>query len=295
MSRPTLIPGASPSELIPAMPESVLHFLGTGGGRHAMATQKRKTAGIMLVHGSTQIHIDPGPGALVHSIYAGLTPLRLSGVVVTHCHPDHYNDAEVLVEAMTGGTTRKRGVLAAARSVLEGGENVDRSVSRYHQGLAARVETLVPGTKFEIGDVRFESFRSLHGDADAVSLRFTASGQGDVVYTSDTELYPGYEEHCRGLRLLILGTMWPRGSPLQGHLCTDDAARLISEVKPRCAITTHYGIKIINADPAKEAAWIEEETGVPTISATDGMSLTLSDKVTAKGPRKADEPRVIDA
>ncbi len=260
-----------------------------------MATQKRKTAGIRLSRGALQIHIDPGPGALVHSIYAGLPPLKLSGVVVTHCHPDHYTDAEVLVEAMTQGTTRKRGVLAAAKSVLEGGEEVDRSVSRYHQGLPARVEALVPGARFEVGDVSFEAFRSLHGDADAVSLRFTAPGQGDIVYTSDTELYPGYAEHCKGLRLLVLGTMWPRGSPLQGHLCTDDAAKLIKKVRPRCAVTTHYGIKIINADPAKEAAWIEEETGVPTVSAVDGMSLFLEERVTAKGPRKADEPRVIDA
>jgi hypothetical protein len=45
-------------------------------------------------------------------------------------------DAEVLVEAMTGGTTRRHGVLAAARSVLRGGDGIDPSVSRYHQGLA---------------------------------------------------------------------------------------------------------------------------------------------------------------
>src|SRR3972149_10420786 len=98
-----------------------LHFLGIGGGRFVMVTQQRRTAGIRLVHGSTQVHIDPGPGALVFSNWAGLSPQKLDAVVVTHCHPDHYGDAEVFIEAMSHGTTRKRGILAAPTSVLRGG------------------------------------------------------------------------------------------------------------------------------------------------------------------------------
>lgn len=272
-----------------------IHLLGTGGGRHTMCTQRRKTAGIRLAHGGTQVHVDPGPGALVHSIYAGLTPMRLDGVIVTHCHPDHYTDAEVLIEAMTGGTTRRHGVLAAARSVLRGGDGIDPSVSRYHQGLAGRVEELVPGSRFEIGGISFEAIKAVHGDGDAVCLRLEAPGVGALAYTSDTEAYPGLGEALRGCRLLVLGTMWPRGSPLKGHLCTDDALRLIKEAKPRCAVTTHFGIKLLNADPAKEAAWLVEESGVPVIPAVDGLTLTLAEKITARGPRKADEPMTIDA
>ena len=94
-----------------------------------MCTQRRRTAGIRLVLGKTQVHLDPGPGALVHSIYADLTPMRLDGVVVTHCHPDHYTDAEVLVEAMTGGTTRRGGVLAASRSGHRGRKYPDYNYS----------------------------------------------------------------------------------------------------------------------------------------------------------------------
>lgn len=270
-----------------------LHFLGTGGGRHTMCTQRRKTAGIRIIYGSTQVHLDPGPGALVHSIYSGLTPMRLDGVVVSHCHPDHYTDAEVLVEAMTSGTTRRHGVLAASKSVLQGGDGVDPSVSRYHQELPEHVEILIPGSEFKIGDIHFSAFKAIHGDFDAVSLRFGIDGVGEVGYTSDTELYDGYAEHFKSVDLLIICTMWPRNNPLLGHLCTDDALNLIQEVKPSCAVTTHYGVKILNADPAKEAAWLEQETGISVIAAADGMKLEMNKQIIVTGPRKGDMPYII--
>jgi phosphoribosyl 1,2-cyclic phosphodiesterase len=272
-----------------------IHFLGTGGGRHTMCTQRRKTAGIRLEHGDTQIHIDPGPGALVHSIYAGLSPMKLDGIIVTHCHPDHYTDAEVLVEAMTGGTTRKRGTLAAAKSVIQGGNDLDPSISRYHQRLAGKVEILVPGSRFSIGKLGFYALSAIHGDDDAIILIFEVPGVGSLAYTSDTEAYPGLGEVLRGCRMLILGTMWPRGNPLIGHMCTDDALRVIEEAKPKCAVTTHYGIKILNSDPVKDAAWLQEKSGVPVISASDGMTITVDKDIVVKGPRKNDEPRRIEA
>jgi phosphoribosyl 1,2-cyclic phosphodiesterase len=272
----------------------ILRFLGTGGGRHTMCTQRRKTAGIRIIHGPTHVHVDPGPGALVHSIYSGLTPMRLDGVIVTHCHPDHYTDAEVLVEAMTGGTTRKHGVLAAAKSVLRGGDDLDPSVSSYHQRLPERVEELIPGSKFTIGEISFNSLKAIHGDKDAVSIRFEAPGVGAIGYTSDTEVYPGFGASLNGCRLLVICTMWPRGNPLKGHLCTDDALQLIKEAQPKCVVTTHFGIKALNADPVNEASWLEEETGVPVVAASDGMIVTLEKAVTMKGSHKTDKPRIIE-
>jgi phosphoribosyl 1,2-cyclic phosphodiesterase len=272
-----------------------LHLLGTGGGRHTMCTQRRRTAGIRLQHAETQIHIDPGPGALVHSIYANLPPTRLDAIIVTHCHPDHYTDAEVLIEAMTGGTTKKQGTLAAARSVLRGGPDLDPSISNYHQRLAARVEEMTPGTKFTINDITIEAIHAIHGDADAVSIKIHTPDTGTIAYTSDTEAYPGLGDKLTDTRLLIMGTMWPRGNHLTGHLCTDDALKLIKEAKPKCAATTHYGIRLLNADPAKEAAWLQEQTGVPTFATEDGTKITLTDTITVKGPHKADTPRTIEA
>ena len=272
-----------------------LQMLGTGGGRFTMITQLRRTAGIRMVHGGTDVHLDPGPGALVYSNWARLNPQKLDGIAVTHCHPDHYTDAEVLIEAMTHGTQDKRGVLAASRSVLQGGDDFDLSVSRYHQGLVKEVQILGNGSAFEVGDLRFQATEARHSDADTVGLRVDIPELGSIGYTSDTAPFDGLGEVYRGCRLLILCVLRPMGKPLKYHLCTDDVLRILEEVKPGCGVLTHFGMSMLNAGPEEEAAYLEDETSVPTVSARDGMQIILGEGIEIRGSRKKDEPRLIDA
>jgi len=272
-----------------------IHMLGTGGGRFTMITQLRRTAGIRMVHDDTDIHLDPGPGALVYSNWAKLSPQKLDAVVVTHCHPDHYTDAEVLVEAMTHGTQDKRGTLAASRSVLHGGEDFDPSVSRYHQGLVKDLHVLRRGSAFEVDDLRFWAVEARHSDSDTVGLGVEVPDVGIVGYTSDTAPFEGLGEAYRGCRLLILCVLRPRGKPLRYHLCVDDALRILEEVRPGCGVLTHFGMSMLNTGPEGEAAYLEEETGVPTVSARDGMQIILGEGIEVRGSRKRDEPRLIDA
>jgi len=273
----------------------VLHFLGTGGGRFVMFTQRRRTAGIRIVHGPTQVHVDPGPGALVFSNWAGLSPQKLDALIVTHCHPDHYSDAEVFVEAMTGGTTRRRGVLAAPRSVLSGNDDCGPSISAYHQNLVGEVVALSPGSNFTVGGLEFTAVDARHSDPDTVGLRFEAPDLGSIGYTSDTGYFPELGDLFSGVRLLALCTMRPRGAPLPLHLSTDEALEIIERARPKCVVLTHFGMRMLNADPDEEAKFLEDETDVPTIAAKDGIKVTLGDRTEVSGPRKRDETRIIDA
>ena len=272
-----------------------IHFLGTGGGRFTMITQRRRTAGIRLVQGDTHVHVDPGPGAIVFSNWAHLSPQRLDGLIVTHCHPDHYTDAEVLVEAMTHGTRDKRGVLAAPLSVLRGNDECDSSISTYHQDLVERIEPLSPGHGFNVDGIRFEAVKAIHSDPETVGFRAEAPEAGIIGYTSDTAYFPEIGELYCGARLLMVCTMWPRDNPLKYHLCTDDARRIIEGARPGCAVLTHFGMKMLNADPEKEAAYLQKETGVPTIAARDDMTIILGEGVEVRGPKKSDPPLFIEA
>ena len=274
-------------------PETTLDILGTGGGRFVMTTQLRRTAGIRLTEGETQVHIDPGPGALVFSNWADLGPEKLRGLIVTHCHPDHYTDAEVFIEAMTRGVKTKRGVLAGSKSVLRGGDGIGPCISSYHQGIVGDIVELYEGTHFQIDDLSFTATEAKHSDPYSVGLRVNTDN-GNIGYTSDTAYFSGLSESYSDLRLLILCTMWPRDNPIRIHLNTDDAKLIIDEAQPKACILTHFGMRMLNAGPEKEAEYLTVETGVPVFAATDGLRVSLGDEIILKGPRKKDEPVVVD-
>ena len=254
-------------------------FLGTGGGRFATITQKRRTAGIRIISEGLNLHLDPGPGALVHSINEGLDPQKLDAIFVSHCHPDHYTDAEVLIEAMTRGMTRKRGVLVASKSVLSGTDICEASISKYHQQMPQQKIEAMPNMKFQVGDVNVLATEARHTDPDAVGFRFETADFGDFAYTSDTEYFEGIGKYYEGVRLLVLCVMRPAGKPWKGHMTTNDAIRIIEETRPEHAVLTHLGMQMIFKGPANEAKLIEEKTRIPTIAAVDGMQIVFGEKI----------------
>ena len=77
------------------------------------------------------------------------------------------------------------------------------------------------------------------------------------------------------------------------HLNTNEALKLIEEIRPECAIITHFGMRMLNADPEKEATYLEDSSGIPTIAARDGMRVFLLDRIEVYGKRKRDKPRFV--
>jgi len=272
------------------MPKLELFFLGTGGGRFATITQKRRTGGIRLLAENVNLHLDPGPGALVYSLASGLNPQKINAVLVSHSHPDHCNDAGILIEAMTRGAIKKRGLLAASRSVLFGNEVCEPSISRYHQQIVKELVEAKPGVHFQVGKMRVLVTEAHHSDPDTVGFRFETPDVGDVAYTSDTEYFEGVGKNYEGVRLLILCVMRPAGNPWKGHMTTEDAVRIINEAKPERAIITHFGMKMIFTGPAKQAQIIQKETGVPTVAASDQMRVSVDEEVKIVKPHREKQP-----
>jgi len=250
-----------------------LVFLGTGGGRFAMITQARRTGGLRL-SGPVEAQLDPGPGALVYSNMAGLNPSSVSLLLISHCHLDHYSDAEVFIEAMTKGMTKRRGALIAPKSVLRGEGGSWPCLSSYHLGMPKQVLEAKPGDPLEVEGVRIVATRARHTDPHTVGFRFEFPF-GVLGYTSDTEYFEGMESDYRGVRALVLCVLRPRGAPWPGHMTTEGALRLVEAVRPELAVMTDFGMRMLKAGPAEEAKWVEGESGVRTIAAQDGMRLKI--------------------
>jgi len=104
-----------------------LIHLGTGGGRFATITQKRRTGGIRILN-------------------------------------EKANIPKILNEAMTGGMTKKRGMLVAAHSALAGNQHCESSISKYHQAMVTQVLDARPGTSFNIYGVNVSATETSHTD-----------------------------------------------------------------------------------------------------------------------------------
>ena len=268
------------------MEEVELVFLGTGGGRFATITQKRRTGGIRILSKSLNLHVDPGPGALIHSLEAGLNPQKLKAVLVSHRHPDHYTNAEILVEAMTRGMLKKRGIVAAPPNILVGNMETGPAISTYHQRMTEKVIVVKPGVNFRVGDTKIVTTEARHSDPEAVGFRFEIPEVGAIGYTADTEYFEGIEEEYRGARILIISVMRPLGSPWTGHMTPKEAAKIVDDVKPELAVATHFGMKMLFRGPTYEVKLIEEKTGVPTVAAFDGMKLRVGEQITVGKTRR---------
>ncbi len=259
-----------------------LTLLGTGGGRFATVTQERATGGVYLEDG-VSLHIDPGPGSLVMMRRARLDPMRTDGILVSHCHPDHYTDAEMLMEAMTNGTKVRRGYLVASRSVLQGEGGFGPAISAYHQAAMDQVHMLSPGDQVELGHVKVLATPAAHSDPSTVGFRLVTTN-GEVGYVPDTALADEVIEANRGVRVLVVPLTRPLRARIDHHLCTEDAAELVDGVRPELAVLNHMGLKTLREDPNLQAEWISKKSGVRTVVGDDLMRIRLAERVTVKGP-----------
>ncbi len=247
-------------------------FLGTGGGRINLVKQVRATGGIRVNSASANIHIDPGPGALVHSVRNKQDPLALDCIIVTHNHTDHVSDAQVLVEGMTGYCLKKRGIFIGTSNVFD-----ENSVSKWHQ---EKIETIY---KAEYGEKRrFKargefSIEIIRLDHEAEpNFGFKLEMDGVVLgYVSDTDYSKRLGTDFAGCDCLIISCIKPEADRYGGHLSSNDVIEVLKRAKPKQAIITHLGMKMMRIGAAKEAQRIEDATGVKTIAAKDWMRIIL--------------------
>ena len=246
---------------------SSITFLGTGGGRFVILSQQRYSGGLWLDFEEAKLILDPGPGALIRALQFGKQPDKLDGILVSHNHIDHQNDASLMIEAMTGGMRSRRGVLALNTRTLG-------YISEYHRDFVNLTITS-PGEKFKIKNLEIEAIPTSN-HVDAVGYKFY-SKDGTVTCTSDTAYSEDLIKYYKGSDVLILNTIVPATRDIDVHLNTKTAAYIIEKAKPKLAVMQHFGRTMLMYGPEKEARWIQDRTNIRTIAARDGMTIGLPD------------------
>lgn len=253
-------------------------FLGTGGGRINLLQQRRWTGGFRI-NGSLNIHVDPGPGALVRTLQTKQNPMNLDAIIATHLHIDHCLDANVLIEAMTHYTLKKRGIVIGSKNGIDGDYKGDRAFSVYHLSKVKDVYTAIWGEKKKFqtakGEFDIEILKAMHSESTCFGFKLTMDDY-TIGYTGDTEYFDGLYKQYTGCDWLLINTMKPNKDEYLGHFTSTETIELLKIAKPKTALLTHMGMKMLEEGPEKEAAKIEKESGVRTIAAKDGMRISHS-------------------
>jgi len=247
-----------------------LVFLGTAGARYAAFGFLRQAGGLYFGFENSFLHLDPGPGAFVHAHRKGIDPHWTEVVLLSHRHLDHCADANHILEAMTLGGKRKRGVLMCPSDAVEEDPVVLEFVRNHLKEVAKVGEGF--SRAFGSWEVIFP-IKNIHG-VETYGAKFRYKGL-TLSYTSDTRFFEGLVDVYGGSNLLILNTTMLKKNPLIDHLSAEEAEVLIAEIKPDLAVLTHFGRTMLSAKPWEVARKIGERTGIRTVAAYDNMVLDL--------------------
>lgn len=248
---------------------SGVFFLGTGGGRMVVLNQIRHSGGFWLKLGTVNILQDPGPGSLVMAQKHVLKPSSLDAIVLSHRHIDHSNDINVMIEAMTGGGFQPRGHVIVPTDCL----NEDPVVLKYVRPFTEIVE-IKEGMELSIRDIKISfPIKTRHPvETHGAIYEFNSRRLG---YIPDTEYFPELAKEFFGVDFLIINVVRMTTDKRIRHLNIKEAADLIGSIKPKMAILTHFGLQVLRASPDHQAILISERTGVKTIAANDGLSVSF--------------------
>ena len=245
-------------------------FLGTAGSSAVAAKQIRASGGIILVVEDLQFHIDPGPGALESAKRHGVNLHHNTAVLVSHNHLNHCNDLNVVIDAMTHSGIEHRGVILGSKSVLQSFDENRPFITKHHQGLVEKIIPLEKNHKVGVELVEINALSAEHTDPHALGFKFFCP-KFTLSYTGDTEITDKLLDELTGSDILIMNVPYPSCMARGQNLDTEAAIKIVSHVRPKLAILTHFGLEMLKADPIQEAREVQRITGVQAIAAKDGL------------------------
>jgi ribonuclease BN (tRNA processing enzyme) len=252
-----------------------IKFLGTSGGRIVMARQLRSSAGVYISFKNKKILLDPGPGTLVRMAASKprIEVEDLDAIILTHSHIDHSNDVNVLIDSMTGGGWRKRGVLFAPAECISGEMTI---LLNYLRDFMEDIVVLEAEREYRLGDLVFSTSARHQHPAETYGIKFNIDSR-IVSFVVDTKFFPDLMECYKGSDVMIFNVVrnLPHVSAEVMHLNIDDVKNIISTIKPGKAILTHFGRTMLKAKPWELAGRLTNELGVKVIAASDGMTVFI--------------------
>jgi phosphoribosyl 1,2-cyclic phosphodiesterase len=245
-------------------------FLGTAGARFVVIRQFLASGGAWLNLGNTQILLDPGPGSLVQAAKRKLDAAKLDAIILSHKHLDHSGDINIMIEAMTDGGTKKRGMVFAPADALD----QDPVILSYLRSYPQSIQVLTEGGSYTINDVSLKTPVRHRHSVETYGFVFQTP-RHTFSWITDTRYFEDLAGYYKGDLVIINVVRLNPGAPLD-HLSLPEAKAIIEKLRPGTAILTHFGMTMWRAKPWELAQKLTEDTGITVIAARDGMKFDLA-------------------
>jgi ribonuclease Z len=187
-------------------------LLGTG---NPLPDANRAGAATLVRAGGRTMLVDAGRGVCLRLAAAGVIPLMLDDVLLTHLHSDHICDLNDVVTTQwvmgqmpktlrVFGPPRTNDVVAGMLAMLQ--PDVEYRIA-HHEDLTWEpqldVREIEPGVVFDEGGVRVIAARTDHRPVEpTVGYRVECDGRA-VVLAGDTVPCEGLDELCRGADIYV--------------------------------------------------------------------------------------------
>lgn len=246
-----------------------IKFLGTAGARFVMISQLRYSGGIFFSVDGTEFLVDPGPGTLVRAVQSKpkINLNKIEGIFLSHRHLDHSCEINLMIEVMTDGGFKKRGIVFAPSDCL----NFDPVILLYCREFLEKIEVLEEKKKFNLKNLVFEIPGKHDHQVETYGFKLI-SNNAKISYIPDTSFFPELIDYYKGSEFLIINTVFYEKKENVKHLCLSEAEEIIKGIKPKKAILTHFGMTMLKNKIWEKKEEISERVGTEVIIANDGMN-----------------------
>lgn len=246
-----------------------IKFLGTAGARFVMIKQLRASGGLWVCSRGTNVIIDPGPGSIVRCAASRprLDPSGLSAIILTHRHLDHSGDINVMIEAMTEGGFKKRGMVFCPKDTIY----EDSVILKHVLNFPEKIEILEADKSYRVDNFEFSTSMKHRHPVETYGIKFKIN-KTEIALLSDTRYFKELANFYK-TDILIISIVFFEPRLGIDHLSLADAELLIKDIQPKKAILTHFGMTMLKAKPHIQALELSQKLGIDVQAAYDGMTL----------------------
>ncbi len=247
-----------------------LTLLGTG---NFLPYRAVGSAGYCVEAGSTTMMLDFGRGNLMNLAKAGINWQQITGIAVSHVHPDHISDMFQYLQAWT--VTHASGEMDNDLTIY-GPRGFQAFFNHYRTVLVTNWDKMpniveLYDQSFEHEELRIKTAPMEHS-IDASGYRIEADGKV-LCYTGDTGFNENLLKLAQDADLLLTECALLNKDQKKGHMRPTDIAQVANTANVKKVVLTHYP-----DDPTERKARLEEvqkEFSGDVILGEDGLEIQL--------------------